>query len=738
MQCTRQLRRLSVRLSCLGNIAKKRPYSFAKEIESVLAAFNVDTGTPISSPASSAALASFHKKVINTRVPTGELANEYRSFQRHSTIRALPLLTCKLFLRRLLADLQVRLAVQVLLAYDLNDSVNLVTDVLHGLQIYEQRTFLVMLFSELRRLSQHGIAKQICAATGYSPSAMSQLTDQHEQVADIETFQVLSKRLFGTSTLDGWTVLVLCKQLLQSELLAEAESLVTRHPQAHHAVRFLVERLPRPRAAALFVSLAEEADYDLHTWRVALGACDEHQLQSLAESAKSLDIKLLVAESTARHTNTLPISYTMATTLSLISSETKALGSLFASWLHTSPATIAHNPHEAAMQAILRNLADEDTQHLSDLLLGFAEAIQQHSTASLYAVLRLVEDMPYDLPFHVEHKLTRHVLNKPADEAALYFALRKTSKRAMHAVVNHHLRAHRLGAEDGQFFGSLLLLSKRLGIEASALQSVFDLCIMQLIEVRPPTLALSLLRTCEALEISPALDSIAKLMRVLTRNRYYDIVLHLLTMSMPNSGTALTKALKVQRNIFARFILHTASKDATVSMRALREMRRKGFVPSAFLLQSMALRLASHRYIPGSSVPCSSSVLFRYISRIIRLAGTLGYKSGGNRGFASSLVRLVLLRQGLGASKERIKYTLGRSRKSLQQQDFEELMRILRQWRALTEHSAGSTNMAAKERLARQRPRELRHLLARVDGRRRRIFGTSKRRRRMLKRPGSL
>jgi hypothetical protein len=706
----------------------KRPYSFAREIESVLAAFNVDTNVASSSPASSAALASFHQKVVNSQITISELASEYRSFQRHRVVRTLPLLTCKLFLRRLLEDLQAGLATQILLAYELNDTVNLVADVLQDMKPYDQKTYLVMLCAELRRLSQHGIAKQICTATGHSPTAMEQLLNCHEASVHHDVFRALSKQLFRSSTLDGYTVLVLCKRMVASGKLQEASSLVSQSPMAHHAVRFLLKRLSSHDATSLFTKLVkdESADYDLPTWRIALDACDLQQVYHQLSPATDPAIRTMIADRAARSLATITISHNIALAIAAAGSSAETLGALVSQWMLSLPPTLTVNAHDSVLQQLIDVLLQGDPQHLSDFLIAFADSNAQQSTAALYAVLKVVDMTDYEIPFHVEHKLTRHMLNKSAEEAALYMSLRKTSRRAMQALVNHHLRQHRLQKEDGQYFATMLHLLLRMRVDPAAINDLYRLCILQLIQLRPPALALSLLNTFTPLGLTPDLKTSAAIVRRLAQSGYYDTVLRLLECSTPAPKPVLTKAAGVQRNIFARFILHTASREPKVSMRALQLMRQKGFTPSAFLLESMALRLARFQNLPGTRSPVTNAVLFHYLTRVMALATKLGYRTGASIGFATSLVRLVLLRQGLGASKARKSYTLRRAQHSIPQKDFEELMSILRKWRAWTRQTARGTPDGLSEQDARKRPRELRELLHKVESRRPRVFGIRK------------
>lgn len=150
--------------------------------------------------------------------------------------------------------------------------------------------------------------------------------------------------------------------------------------------------------------------------------------------------------------------------------------------------------------------------------------------------------------------------------------------------------------------------------------------------------------------------------------------------------------------VYARYISRVSSTAPVVAMATLDLMLRKGLVVRRRLVQNLMTGISQCTDVPESRA-------FRYLTRVLRVSSDAGIEV--DRVVLASLLRVVLVRQGLGAATSRISWLLRMSARLDRREGqswpgrHETLVGILRKWH-VHERTRGASSGSLRPKQLRQ------------------------------------
>ena len=635
------------RCAQLRCLTGRRPYSFASDLHALLSSFENQGTRPQKSE-----LRTFHKDVPHAS--TISLIRRYKALQKTEDV-LLPEETAILFIQRLLREDKFDAAATVLLNYDLNRSVTLAVSSLQG---SDKSAYTQGLFKAFLSVDQAGLANQLLAECGYTKKQQQSMRNLIAVQQSIHSSSNLTKTeteicRHNEGKFDDASLLLLTQRAIDLGDTSYATALIDRYPHPK-AIHILLQALPS-EAYAIYTKL--KVPLLPETWPIVINAATTtSQLQRLSPNEPFL---------IARKALSLDIEYASELIQSLDPTQAARIVLLL-----DEPTPINKYPDPVGLLEAYLQKVSEST-------------VRQYHTypfSKLLQVFQAIDQRNVDIPPSLQSTMTLHVLHRPPSEILEFMRLKMLTFKSIRGLVNHLLRASRLQTQDvsTQFFVDVLQLDRPA-------TETYELYLMILQSLAHSDQCYPFLKATR--QLSPRPDDMSHLIRSLAHHDRHDLILYLM------------QHYTMTYDIYARYITRMSTQSLPVALRAFRMMRKK-FKPRERLLQNMALRIASNEQMPDSRA-------FRYLTLLISIARS--HRIPFDRVFLSSLLRAVLLRQGLGASSTRVAYLLdrsammaGKSRSLAQQHD--ELLSVLGQWKQMAKESPGMSD---------SRPRRLREL---IDG----------------------
>ncbi|CCG80509.1 protein of unknown function [Taphrina deformans PYCC 5710] len=599
---------------------------------------------------------------------------------------------------------------------------------------------------------------------------MSRCTE--DKLAEIqELCLILARRMRGS--IDGaeamatYSVLMLMRTSMALGATSFSNALCRQSWHAQDALKVYFRRLPEGQVVRILIDCArldrdilDSASRNAPGVSVCVWAINRiktiNDLSLLCNlEPQSSRIRSTLAAKLAKHSSTLARAIDFATT-----DEPDNTAVLLFEWTkHVSDGP----PRDGMIKAdsVTALLSQASSAQLSEIIIQYLRLItakgdgqsEGYDIDLLMNVLHILEGLPQQLSLLAQQRLARQFIDRPLSETLEYFQLAKTSATTIDGLLKHHLvnlrnydrYANPRNPPDGpasandtmlhhehdpeprvseptsispvtistttasfaHFFSSaLLILQRRIsgnksGFTQDQLAACFENVVRNLLQLASGFMATEVLKKTWLGGLQPHPELAQYIIRRLSRNtassRHISQLLH------------LYPATVVTYEIYARYISRTASTAPATAMATLDLLLKKGLSVRRRLVQNLMSGISECTTI-------SESRAFRYLGRVRAIAADAGQDL--DRIKVASLLRVVLIRQGLGAATARINWLLGMSAR-LQRRArrttptptrHEELVQILRKWHVHERTRGGGAGSL--------RPKRLREVLDAMTARR--------------------
>lgn len=749
------------KVSALVCQAGLRSYSISTEAQRLLGHFEVGSSVPPIFPATSQLIANFHGIVTNSDFTTKWMVHKYDELKRHSTLRCLPFETAKPFLARLLYRRNFGAITRLLLDYDLNDAVMLAGSELRSLSIIDQEFCLFGLFHALRSEGQLGLARQIVAELGVTAG-------RRKAFDELILLQSEMKRMDGASLvhvveicktearhmryntkhdwLDPLTVNMLIRRALDTGEDNFARSLCEECWYAQEATRLF------------FKEQSEDAVFNVFVSQIKAGKSQNILPLLISRTGKDVLARMSNVNTVATLSDMLSHESDLDYTFALRFASLQGSGNLcfartanldakqLAMIVFTFVEVVDSAPPDRIkqmLQDLVQFMKAAGRDKMTDMVAQFSQLIRKatsnrredYSAAAFFLVLRALNVVMNEIPSHLEAHIREHVMHFPAAYLLRFSLLRTTTIRSLLPIVNHHLRLLRLSMSspeqkqvdiprndsqlgnfspeskvpliESSIFHTLVLTLWKRQRRVNPPESIFVLyesILYSLIQLPQPFLALSFIFNTRTGGIE-------------MQEKHGKVVIRALAIG--NRQSAIYKLFThyplsvLPYDTYARHISRISSSSPAYAMALLRLLIGKGEQPRPRLLQNLMTGISE-------SLMISTGRAFRYLEELSKLRASLNYPN--DRFQLAAFVRVVLLRQGLGAATSRITWLLNHSRRLAQRRSSNvaiarhlELDDIVRKWRLYQQRTSRQPRSSDGER---KRPKQLASFLRKLGERR--------------------
>lgn len=685
-------------------------------------------------------------------------------------------------MQRLLRTRDFSATINLLLDYDLDDAVNIATEVLRGLDNYEREFCLFRIFQGLSSISQSGLAMQILVESGIRTSQRQRafkelsalqgrlVTCPSSSLRQMETLCTgIARRMRGSSRklLDTHSASLLMRRALDLDEIDYAQELVLRCWHAGDASKIFFERQKEGDIMQLFMKQLEHARASTESldnpsiWKYVI------RRQSEPEDLKLLsqlcpddpDLRFNLATQAARSFDTLQLCFSNLHNLPPL----QVSFVLFR--LLKNSVKLSQSELRQTNDSITTLFSDMENSARSEVLERFLQLVKQ-STAGNYTaypmqnlmvILGSLDRVDHQIPAHIMDKLGKHILHRPSHQLLQFLELSRPDHKFIRGIVNHHLRVLRIvDTNASQSTEKLSHQSHDLPHDTTAMEQddeeacrpgnlpayianheridpkVFaeiiitlhtrsrseedlaEICKFQalimhsLSQLHDTSILLSYLERTKRADILPTPILAANMIRSLAQRPHNISTITYLLATFPTHIMTY--------DVFARYISRISFAMPASAMQLLRLLVKRKLTPKRRLLQNVMLGISE-------STAISEGRSFKYLAMVLALSKSLAISI--DRVFLASLLRVVLIRQGLGAATRRLGWLLSMSSKLSSNSTYtygkhisishQELLEVLRKWH-IYERSRGVEERTGI--VGPRRPKRLRELVESLASRR--------------------
>lgn len=593
-------------------------------------------------------------------------------------------------------------------------------------------------------------------------------------LADMQELCLLlgTRMRFGErGRLDPMSVLALMKRALALEQFAFAEDLCRHNWPATDAMKIFLRGKPEEFLVAIAEKQGEDSRETSSQEQTEQGDKSTIWIWILRRIRKQEHIRMLadhvpkyqatrsaMALASAKWSGTLDISLSLA-----IDASIQDLPMLLFDWTDHLAKMADGDVKDQVFSRVVKSLEGANSNEFSDVITNYLRLVNQATAGKLHKfpsrklliLLRIVDACPVLLDSQAAQMITKQFYRRNAEETMTYVKCEKTTFPAISELLKHHLRQLRLydraafprrsaetRSEPTNDVGQDLhedtseqinLPTPSTGTTVSATDDVTSIP-----RIHPSIFAgtvnflcLDMRNTdgkCKQHQLDETFDHILRnLLMLSSAGPALDFLKHTRTAYNlpPELGTHTIRALSHEpRNAkhifallrayptgimtydtFARYISRISSTSPVGAMAMFQLLLEKGLKPRRRLLQNLMLGISENTDI-------SEMRAFRYLARVLKVAGLVGLAI--DRVFLAGLLRVVLVRQGLGAATARLSWILKLSARVARQERtktgrHEDLVDVLRKWQVHEQRSGGAGN---------KRPKRLREVIESMSARR--------------------